>query len=87
MSEKLNGKINKLRWNLNNRQHGEIHKETSKELVELLKPTYKYYSNNPYKRAEDKLTDRRALNCTDGFFTDDEVEYRRKLIEKYQKNE
>ena len=79
-------KIDKLRWGLNNRQHGEIHKETVKELSELLTRTpYRYYSDNPYKRAEDILTGRRALNCTDGFYTDDEVEYRRKLIEKYKK--
>ena len=76
-------KIDKLRWGLNNRQHGEIYEATCKELAEYVsKMSYGYYPN---KRRSEDILKLRALNCTDGFLTDDEREYRRKLIEKYKK--
>ena len=78
-------KINSLRWGLNNRQHGEIHKAACKELAEYMSKmsSYGYYPNK--HQSEYILTRRRALNCTDGLLTDDEIEYRKKLIEKYKK--
>lgn len=56
-----------------------------KDILEYLDknpPKYEYYKDHQLDSI--RLLECRALNCTDGFLTDDEVEYRRKLINKFK---
>lgn len=65
----------------------EIDIEIAKKIAEDFSKEMRYYPYPNNKRSPEEILKRRAMNCTDGFYTEDEIEYRNKLVEKYKKIE